>query len=164
MGMRSLSYDPECEIKKDLVSAKHVDDVNLTGKNKEIDHYTYEVEKVFDKCKLNKNEYTNCGVRNIKHPNGDVTLDQDEYIKTLRPIVSSELTGNAAEAAATKYIADLFVSLRGALAYTILTQAWIQVYIVSLQRVNEPTNLHVRRLNAVTRNFKRNRRSFSFKP
>ena len=36
-------------------------------------------------------------------------------------------------------------------AYTTLTQAWIQVYIVALQRVQTPTNLDVRRLNAVTR-------------
>ena len=39
----------------------------------------------------------------------------------------------------------------GALAYTTVTQSWIQVYIVALQRIQEPTNLDVRRLNAVTR-------------
>ena len=48
-------------------------------------------------------------------------------------------------------MSDMFVSLRGALAYTTLTQAWIQVYIVSLHRIQQPTNLDVRRLNAVTR-------------
>ena len=52
---------------------------------------------------------------------------------------------------ATKLAADQFVSLRGALAYTTLTQAWIQVYAVALQRAQWPTNLEVRRLNAVTR-------------
>ena len=43
------------------------------------------------------------------------------------------------------------MSLRGALAYTTLTQEWVKVYVVGLQRVQEPTNLDVRRLNAVTR-------------
>jgi hypothetical protein len=81
----------------------------------------------------------------------NVTLDQDEYIATMRPIMHAELTGASADDKATKAVADQFVSLRGALAYTTLTQAWIQVYIVSLQRVQEPTNLEVRRLNAVTR-------------
>ena len=83
--------------------------------------------------------------------NHDVELEQDEYIKTLNPIFSSELTGAAGEKEATKLVADLFVSLRGALAYTTLTQAWIQVFIVALQRISQPTNLDVRRLNAVTR-------------
>ena len=78
-------------------------------------------------------------------------MDQDEYIKTLRPIVTPELTGAAAEQDATKLVTDLFVSLRGALAYTILTQAWMQVYIVSLQRIQQPKNIDVRRLNAITR-------------
>ena len=45
----------------------------------------------------------------------------------------------------------MFVSLRGALAYALLTQVWLMVYVVSLQRVQEPTNLQVRRLNAITR-------------
>ena len=40
-----------------------------------------------------------------------------------------------AEKDATKAVTDLFVSLRGALAYTTLTQAWMQVYIVALQRI-----------------------------
>ena len=62
-----------------------------------------------------------------------------------------ELTGASPEAKATKFVTDQFVSLRGALAYATITQAWIQVYVVSLQRVIEPTNLDVRRLNTVVR-------------
>eukprot|EP00974_Lingulodinium_polyedra_P056359 5419879-Lingulodinium_polyedra.AAC.1 len=61
-------------------------------------------------------------------------MDQDENIASLRPIVSQELTGAPPDAKATKLVADQFVSLRGALAYTTLTQAWIQVYAVALQR------------------------------
>ena len=74
---------------------------------------------------------------------------------TMRPIVSPELTGAPPEKLATKGVADQFVSLRGALAYTTLTQSWLQVYIVSLQRVHEPTNLDVRRLNAIVRRVQR---------
>ena len=123
----------------------------MAGQEKEIDNYTAEVEKVFGKCKLNKKTFTNCGVKYAQLDNGDVTMDQDDYIKTLRPIMTPELTGAAAEQDATKLVTDMFVSLRGALAYTILTQAWIQVYVVSLQRVQQPKNLDVRRLNAITR-------------
>ena len=150
-GLRPTIYDPEFEMKTDLLTAKHVDDINMTGTEKEIDKYTTEVEKVFGKCKLNKHQFTNCGVQYTKEKNGDVVLDQDAYIKTLRPIVHDELTGKSPDDKSTKAVADLFVSLRGALAYTTLTQSWIQVFIVALQRIQEPTNLEVRRLNAVTR-------------
>eukprot|EP00959_Pyramimonas_sp_CCMP1952_P049863 1041951-Pyramimonas_sp.AAC.1 len=47
--------------------------------------------------------------------------------------------------------ADMFVSLRGALACAVITQAWLMVYVVSLQRVQEPTSIQVRRLSAITR-------------
>ncbi len=90
-------------------------------------------------------------------------MDQDEYIKTMRPIVSPELTGAPAEQEATKLVADQFVSLRGALAYTILTQAWIMVYIVALQRIQIPTNLEVRRLNALTRKLQRDPQKLIFR-
>jgi hypothetical protein len=80
----------------------------------------------------------------------------------MRPIVSQELTGTAAEKEATKLVTDLFVSLRGALAYTTLTQAWIQVYIVALQRVQQPTNLEVRRLNAIVRKLQKDPQKLIF--
>eukprot|EP00959_Pyramimonas_sp_CCMP1952_P085813 1795070-Pyramimonas_sp.AAC.1 len=48
-------------------------------------------------------------------------------------------------------VADMFVSLRGALACALTTQVWLTVYVASLQRVQELTNIQVRRLNAITR-------------
>ena len=90
-------------------------------------------------------------------------LDQDEYIATLRQISSPELTGEAPDKLATKSVADQFVSLRGALAYTLITQAWIMVYVVSLQRITEPTNLHVRKLNAVVSKLQHTPRKIVFR-
>ena len=151
IGLKPTSFDHEFEIKDNLRTAKHVDDINMTGQDDQINDYVRQVEKVFGQCKVNRHTFTNCGVRHTKNASGDVILDQDEYIKQLRPIVSTELTGAPATAPATHNVTNQFVSLRGALAYTILTQAWIQVYVVALQRVQQPTNLDVRRLNAVTR-------------
>ena len=45
----------------------------------------------------------------------------------------------------------IFISLRGAVAYAVITQVWLIVYAASLRRVQGPTNLQVRRPNAVTR-------------
>ena len=117
----------------------------MAGTEKDIDEYTRLVEKEIGKCKLTKHQFTNCGVRYTMNSNHDVICDQDEYINTFRLIVHPELTGQAAEREATKTITDLFVSLRGAIAYTVRTQAWIQVYIVALQRIQTPTNLDARR-------------------
>ena len=114
-------------------------------------HTMPENSVLFWKCKLNQRQFINCGVWYTMQPNHDVVSDLDEYIKTLRPSVSSELTGAAAEKEATTTVADLFVSLRGAAACTTLTRTWIQVYIVALQRVQVPTNLCVRCLNTITR-------------
>ena len=162
IGLVSTSYDPEFEIRKDLLTCKHVDDITMGGKEQSIDQYTKEVEKIFGKCKMNKRQFTNCGVRYTMLDNHDIALDQDEYISTLRPIVSSELTGAPADKDATKNVTDLFVSLRGALAYTTLTQAWIQVYIVSLQRIQQPKNIDIRRLNAVTRKLRQEPKKLIF--
>jgi len=73
----------------------------------------------------------------------EVEMEQEEYSKTLRAIVPSQVTGAAPEKQATKLVSDFFVSLRGALAFTSLTQLWILVCIVSLKRVQQPTNLDV---------------------
>jgi hypothetical protein len=163
IGLAPFSYDQEFEAKKDLLTAKHVDDINMTGEEANIDAYKAEVEKVFGPTKIHKHDYTNCGIRSVMDKDHNVTLDQDGYIATLRPIVSPELTGAAPDKEATKTVSDMFVSLRGAIAYALLTQAWIQVYVVALQRIQQPTNLDVRRLNAITRKLQREPQKLIFR-
>eukprot|EP00959_Pyramimonas_sp_CCMP1952_P251530 5255850-Pyramimonas_sp.AAC.1 len=51
------------------------------------------VEDTFGKCKLKKHTRTNCAVIYTKDEDCNVTLDQYEYIKQLRPIQDPELTG-----------------------------------------------------------------------
>ena len=58
----------------------------MTGMEEHIDTYIKCVEDTFGKCKLNKHTYPNCAVRYTKDSNGNVALDQDDYIKQLRPI------------------------------------------------------------------------------
>eukprot|EP00959_Pyramimonas_sp_CCMP1952_P255613 5339238-Pyramimonas_sp.AAC.1 len=75
----------------------------------------------FGACKFNKRTCTNCAVIDATDGDGHVTCDQDEYIKQLRPIHHHELSGADAEAAASNMVADMFVSLRGALACALIT-------------------------------------------
>ena len=46
-GLKPTSYDREFEIRKDLITAKHVDDINMGGTESAIDKYTHDVEKGF---------------------------------------------------------------------------------------------------------------------
>ena len=79
-------------------------------------------------------------------------MDQDEYIKDLRPITHPDLTGRKAHEDCTYELQSLFWSLLGAVAYTLLTQVWISCFVIALQRVtHKPTILHVKRLNTVVR-------------
>lgn len=71
------------------------------------------VEDTFGKCKLNEHTCTNCAARCTRDVGG--SRGQDEYIKPLRPIQHQELTGAGADVKASKTVADVFVSLGGAL-------------------------------------------------
>ena len=151
IGLVCTQFGREFELGSNLLAAQRVDDVNMTGLESSIDACVEQVEKTFGTCKLNKRTYANCVVRYSKDEHGSVQMDQDDYLKQLRPIARSELTGAPAEAKAAKTVTDTVVSLRGALVYALLAQAWPMVYAVSLQRAQEPTNRQIRRLNAITR-------------
>eukprot|EP00959_Pyramimonas_sp_CCMP1952_P100440 2100978-Pyramimonas_sp.AAC.1 len=45
IGLTPTSYDPEYEFSQDLSTAKHVDDINMTGLGKNVDDYVQRVEK-----------------------------------------------------------------------------------------------------------------------
>ena len=102
----------------------------MTGLERGIDACVKQVEESFGTRKLSKHAFTSCEVMYCKDERGNAQMDQDDYLKQLRPITHSELTEASAEAKATKTVADMRVSLRGALAHALLAQAWL---IVSVQ-------------------------------
>eukprot|EP00959_Pyramimonas_sp_CCMP1952_P317940 6653407-Pyramimonas_sp.AAC.1 len=150
-GLRPTSYDEEFEASSNLLTATHVDDINMAGTEDTIDKYAKCVEDTFGKCRPNKHTCAKCDVIYTTDEGVNVALDQDESITQLRPIQHPELTGADADGQATKMMADMVVSLRGALACALITQIWLMAYVVSLQRVQDSTNFQVRRLNAITR-------------
>eukprot|EP00959_Pyramimonas_sp_CCMP1952_P352558 7386521-Pyramimonas_sp.AAC.1 len=77
-GLRPTSYDEEFETGNNLLTAKHVNGIDMAGTEGTIDKYIKCVGDTFGKCKLNKHTYTNCAVRYTKDEDGNVTLDQDE--------------------------------------------------------------------------------------
>ena len=156
--MKALTYDREMEVRHDngkLVASgtKHVDDIKYGAEPhilwKEI---VPALEEVFGKLKINKKTFTNTGVRHSRQDDGTIVTDQDEYILALKTITTPKMIGKPAEDDADDELTALFWSLLGAVAYAIITQFWLAVYVVSLQRnTSKPKILHLRRLNALVR-------------
>eukprot|EP00974_Lingulodinium_polyedra_P087556 8486414-Lingulodinium_polyedra.AAC.1 len=66
----------------------------------------------------------------------------------LKPINIDGMSQLAGDANASPEHEALFISLLGALAYTLLTRIDIAVFIAAMQRVAQaPLNMHVKRLN-----------------
>eukprot|EP00959_Pyramimonas_sp_CCMP1952_P395913 8295643-Pyramimonas_sp.AAC.1 len=101
-----MSNDEEFETSSNLLTAKHVDDINVAGTEDTIGKHVKSVEDTFGKCNLNKHTCTNCAAMYSKDEDGNVNLDQDGYIKQLRPIQHPDLTGADADAEASKMVAD----------------------------------------------------------
>ena len=136
------------------VLAIHVDDLKMTGRKEDILYITEQLEKVFGKLILLWHKFTNCGIRHIQDPQTyQCTLDQIEYIAALKQLVHPSLKGAALESIVPTDLFEAFQSLRGAVAYCLLTRADIVVYVVYLQR-QQPENTtyrHIKILNLVVR-------------
>ena len=122
--------------------AIHVDDLKLTGEEHVIKEIVDHLEAVFGKLILQWHKFTNCGVRHIQDPSTYViTLDQVEYIAALKPLNHPSIKG--AKLTDT-ILPDLFLqfsSLRGAVAYTLLTRTDVCVCSVLTTCAGDQYNL-----------------------
>jgi len=155
VGLKPISTDPECEVKHKngrlvLIIAKHVDDIKITGEESEVQALLQALEHTFGKIDRNDNDFTCVGIHHFRDNSGSITLDQHEYIKSMNPIRHPDLVGSDADADCSEAVTRLFWSLLGAVAYTLLTQHWISVYVIALQRNTHcPKYQHIRKLNSL---------------
>ena len=136
IGLQPLSSDPECEVKHRngklvLMIAKHVDDIKITGEEAEVQRLIAAIEHVFGKMDRNDTDLTCVGIHHVRSRDGTITVDQNEYITAMKPIVHPDLIGKPADEPCTETITRLYWCLLGAVAYTLLTQHWIAVYVIS---------------------------------
>ena len=132
------------------ILAIHVDDLKLCGELKVITEIVYHLEATFGKLILQWNNFTNCGVRHIQcKQTFTITLDQIEYCNALKTIAHPTIKASQKENIVPQDLFEQFRSLRGAVAYTLLTRTDISVYVVHLQRQTETTTNyhHIRMLN-----------------
>ncbi len=123
-----------------------------------------ELEHALGKLTVYKNDFTNCGVHHKRHSDGSITLDQDEYIKTLIPIKHPDLS-NAPSTPASEELLLLYRSLLGAVSYVQLTQHQMSCYIVALQKVTRKLTVEdVKKLNVVVNKLKASPATLTFRP
>ena len=135
IGLKPLSADPECEVKHVngklvLILVKHVDDLKIAGEEKEVQLLLKSLGEVFGKSDRNNNDFTCVGIHHHRKPDGTIILDQNGYISALKQIHHPDITGKPLEADCSETVTRLYWSLLGAVAYTLLTQHWIAVYII----------------------------------
>ena len=146
--------------------AKHVDDLKLTGHKKVIEWVLLQIQEVFGELKIEWFTFTNCGLRHIQGPiSYSITLDQEEYIKNIKPIVHQDLKGLSSDADCSAEVIQLFMSLLGAVAHALMTRIDVAVFVCAMQRVTrKPKIIHVKRLNAVLRWMQANPKRLTFRP
>ena len=149
-----------------LIMTKHVDDLKFAGDPAVIQTVMTEIQKVFGELKVNKYEFTNCGVRHVQCPKTlAVTLDQIHFANTLKPIAHPQVSSGADDDEVGTELHALYRSLLGALAYLAHTRVDILVFICALQRnVAKPRVEHARKLNRVLRWVQRNPKKLHFAP
>ena len=162
IGMKPTSRDPELEVKHDqyskLVSllGKHVDDLKIGGQPAFLKIIVDTLEYHFGKLKYEAREFTNTGVRHRQLEDGTIITDQDKYIKAIKTISSTSTSGKKCDESCTEEMKTEFASAIGAIAYALITQYQILVYVVALQRrTHDPLVMHLRRANALIRHIQR---------
>ena len=140
-GCRPTTCDPELIVKHEekelrMVATKHVDDIRATAEMQMLKSFIACLEEYFGKGELEItfNNFSNCGLRYTRLNDGSYTADQEEYLKGLKPISTSELTGAASDAPASPMLSSLFLSLLMALAFTLMTRGDLAIFIIALQR------------------------------
>ena len=96
--------------------------------------------------------FTNCGPRHLQGPTTFlITLDQEEYIKNMKPIIHQELKGRSSDTECTVEIIQLSMSLLGAVAYALMTRIDVAVFVCAMQRViHKPKIIHVKKAECCT--------------
>ena len=163
-----------------------VDNIKVSGPEQVLNEFIKCLEAQFGPggLKIRRTPFENCGVSHKSMTDGGFTMDQIDYINTLRPIATAELLtrsskkkktaqddeavmrsdAQGSQVAASQPLAKAFSSLLMATSYALLTRPDIAVFIVALQgHIDSPKIIHVKKLNAVVRWAQRHPRTIVYR-
>ena len=80
------------------------------------------------------------------------SLSTSMNTSALKPICHPDIVGKPLDEPCSEVAMRLFWSLLGAVAYTLLAQHWVAIYVIALQRqTHKPKYQHIRKLNALVK-------------
>ena len=90
--------------------AKHVEYFKITSGKEIVLGIIDQLHALFGKLKVEWHTFSNCGVRHIQYPiTKIITLDQDDYIKALKPIFHQTLSADSSEAECDIVLTQVFM-------------------------------------------------------
>ena len=136
-----------------LVLSTHVDDFKGAGEETYRRQLLEGMEKAFSTLKVKTGNFECVGVMHEQDPTTmEVWTHQHHYVPQIKEIPVDTKALVPDEEPADEDMAQLFMSLVGALAWLILTMPSICIYVAFLQRQTKAPNLgHVRRANRLLR-------------
>ena len=151
--------------KLDGMMAKHVDDIKLAGILLVIEALLYKLYQIFGELKQEWYTFMNTGIQHTLLPDGTMTMDQDAYIQTIKPIRSPLLKRSPPTMNLDRDLHGQFWSLLGVIGFTTMTQAWISIYVQALQRkARAPKMSDLKALNKVAKALKAGAKKIIYRP
>lgn len=105
----------------------------MSGLKTEINAVVKTLEGHCGKLTYQGNDFTNCGISHKRLADGSIALLQTEYLSALKPINPPHYASLKKDDPCPGHLRPLYGSLLGAAAYSVLTRAWVLLYIITLQ-------------------------------
>lgn len=132
----------------------HVGDMIDTARKDTADPLLAHPNKTVGQRKTNCNSFIHTGTQH-EHTAGVVFTHSCAYINSITPIDSSVLTGKDEEVNCCTVLHEVYRSVLGVVAWTVLTRAELAAYVQAFQRrAHAPRVLDCERLNVVIRYMK----------
>ena len=148
-----------------LVASTHVDDLKLTGDQVWNTWLVTAIEEKVGTLTLQyaKDGFDHCGIYHKQLPDGTVTMDQNNYVKTLKPIPLPK--GVNLEAEASTHYQGAYLTLLGGLGWIILTRYDVSIFVCCLQRFGKsPKMKHLLNANRLFAWLQKHEFTCHFKP
>ena len=136
------------------IASTHVDDLKLTGTDKQVAYILQGLEKKVGKLKTAVGEFEHCGIKHRQMPSGEIVIHQNHYSEQLGCLALP--VGVNLESLCSEADHSAYQSLLGAVAWTVNTRAEIAIFVGALQRVaKSPRYIDLKRLNTVLKFMKK---------
>ena len=134
------------------IISTHVDDLKGGGDKDTMMMIKEGIARAFGKLAEKVGTFIHCGVAHEQMPNGDIFLDQNQYVQQLHAADVAGLNKLELSAPLTGKHKSDFDSLLGGIAWVCQTRMDIAIYTCALQRkAKAPTTEHLFRLNRLVK-------------